>query len=250
MDFDSKWYEDDNFWHELKPLFFHSDRWANTPDQVDRMVNLLDVRPGSRVLDLCCGTGRHSLELARRGYAVTGVDRTAEYLEEARASAENEGLEIEFKQADMREFREKSKFDVAVNIFTSFGYFEKIDDDRRVIENICISLKENGRLLIDTVGKEAVARDFKPSDWQRYDDGSIVLEERSVLDNWSKIGSKWTVIKNGLQKEFRFVLRCYSAAELQSLFAEAGFRESSCYGSLSGIPYDSQAKRLVIVGKK
>jgi len=250
MEFDSQWYENEDLWHELKPFFFHSERWANTAEQVDRIINLLDLQQGARIVDLCCGPGRHSLELARRGYAVTGIDRTAEYLDEARAAAKSEGLEIDFRQADMREFRDKDMFDAAINMFTSFGYFEDIEDDRRVVENVYISLKHNGKFLMDTIGKEAVARDFKPSDWHRYEDGSIVLEERSVLDNWSKTASRWTIIRNGVQREFEFILRCYSAAEMQSLFSETGFSESTCYGGLSGVPYDHEAKRLVIVGKK
>ena len=250
MDHDPRWYENEDFWRELRPMFFNPERWASTVDQVDKIVELLDLQPGARILDLCCGPGRHSLEFARRGYFVTGIDRTAEYLDEARASADKEGLSIEFKQIDMRDFRDESAFDAALNIFTSFGYFDNPEDDRRVIENISASLRVHGKCVIDTIGKEVVARNFRQSDWHRDGDGTIIIEERSICEDWSRINNTWTIIRDGNQKEFEFTLRCYSAVELASLLTEGGFSNVNCYGGLSGNCYDHEASRLVVVGEK
>lgn len=101
------WFEDEEFWREFKPILFHGGRVEKTQEQVDRFEEFLGLRRGDKVLDQCCGIGRHSLELARRGYEVTGVDLCRGYLEKAREEAEKEGLNVEFVREDMREFERK-----------------------------------------------------------------------------------------------------------------------------------------------
>ena len=144
------------------------------------------------MLDLACGPGRHSIELARRGYRVTGVDRTSSYVEHARRRATEAGLDIEFVAEDMRSFSRPEAFDMAINLFSSFGYFDDEADHRRVMENVHASLKPGGRLVLEIVGREAIALRFGPAAVHRYPDGTVVVEERQILDNWERIGSTWT----------------------------------------------------------
>ena len=87
------WYEDAEFWQMLQPAIFDTERLRQGPAEVNDIVGLLDLRGGERICDLCCGVGRHSLELARRGYKVTAVDRTKRYLAEAQAKAKAEARE-------------------------------------------------------------------------------------------------------------------------------------------------------------
>ncbi len=149
----------------------------------------------------------------------------------------------------MRNFYKENCFDFIINMFTSFGFFEKMDDDKRVIENSYISLKNGGKLLIDMLGKEILARIFRERDWYKIEDFTI-LEERKILGDFEKIESKWIVIKNNEIKEFKIRLRLYSAFEIKSLFKECGFRNIEIYGDLNGSPYDNKASRLIVVGIK
>lgn len=89
------WYEKDNWWELMAPVLFSAFRWENTAAEVDRFLSLVGLSPGSAVLDLCCGEGRHSLELARRGFQVTGVDWTRCYLDKGVKLAEAEGLPVQ-----------------------------------------------------------------------------------------------------------------------------------------------------------
>ena len=89
------WHEQDGFWETVAPILFAERRWLDTPAEVDQVVSLLGIGSGAHILDLCCGVGRHSLELARRGFRVTGVDRTRPYLDRASKQAEAEGLDFE-----------------------------------------------------------------------------------------------------------------------------------------------------------
>jgi SAM-dependent methyltransferase len=202
-----------------------------------------------KILDLCCGIGRHSLEFARRGFHVTGVDRTKSYLDKARQKAKTEKLNIEFINEDMRKFCRADTFDVVINMFTSFGYFEDADNDRQVVENVYRSLKSDGKFLIEIMGKELVARDFRERDWNEIN-GVIILEDRKLLNNWEKIESRWIILKDGQQVEHKFVLRLYSAVEISSLLKQCGFSDVEIYGSLEGINYDHKANRLVAVARK
>ena len=243
------WYEQDGFWQTFEATIFDAERRALAPTEVERVIELLALEPGQRICDLCCGVGRHSLEMARRGFQVTAVDRTERYIEEARRVGKAEGLAIEFVREDMRDFCRPDTFDAMLNLFTSFGYFDAQRDDRRTLENAYRSLRKGGRLILDLMSKEIMARLFGPRDWRRVD-GGILLEDRKIVDDWGRIENTWTLIKDGEQKQGFFSHRLYSATELRRLLEACGFRDVAAYGSLAGVPYDEKAERLVIVGRK
>jgi SAM-dependent methyltransferase len=243
------WHDQDQFWGLFEPFLFNEQRQSNAKIEVDNLIKLLDINEGDRVLDLCCGTGRHSLELARRGYAVVGVDRTADYIAKARQMAKGEGLGGEFVLGDMRKFCRPESFDVIINMFGSFGYFEDEADDRRVVANMNASLGPGGRFLIETAGKEIVAKNFQAKDWYE-DNDTLVLMERQPTHDWRRIHNRWIVIQEGQRYEYSVSVRSFSAAELSSHFYECGFSTVQVYGDLEGIEYNHEAKRLIVVGTK
>ena len=243
------WYDEDTFWETVAPLLFSERRWADAPKEVEDIVSLVGISAGSSVLDLCCGVGRHSLELSRRGFHVTGVDRTPAYLERARQVADEEGLDTEFVQDDMRTFCRSEAFDAVVNLFTSFGYFEDPVDDRRVLANVYRSLKRGGVFLLDLMGKEVLARVFRERIW-REEQGIIILEEPRISRNWGWIENRWILIRDGEKQEFNISLRIYSAVEISALLRDCGFAAVDAHGDVKGAPYDHRAERLVVVARK
>ena len=242
------WHEQDDFW-ETVPLF-SPERMEVAPHEVDLIVAMLGLQPDAAVLDLCCGVGRHSLEFARRGYTVTGVDRTASYLQTARGVAEAEGLTAEWIEADAREFMRPRAFDLAINLFTSFGYFEDPAEDRQVAENLFRSLKPGGALVMDLMGKERLARIFNPRSWDELPDGSLFLQERKICDDWTWIENRWILIKDGQPREFTLGHRLYDGAGLRTLLLDSGFESVTLHGDLDGTPYDNDARRLIAVARK
>lgn len=243
------WYEQDGLWKTVAPALFSSDRMLSARQEVEQIVSLLALQPGTSICDLCCGPGRHSLELGRLGYCVTGVDRTGLYIEEAKKKADEQQLNIRFVQEDMRRFCETNAFDAVINVFTSFGFFEDAADDKRVLENVYKSLKDGGKFLIDIMGKEVLARIFQEQRWREEDD-VIILEEAKVSEDWSSVDSRWIIIKDDKRDECRFSLRLYSAAELGELLKSCGFGQVEFFGDLSGSAYDKTAKRLVVAAHK
>jgi SAM-dependent methyltransferase len=244
------WYENDEFWECFRGAMFTPERWESAPEEVDHALALLGIDDGARILDLCCGPGRHTLELARRGYRVTAVDRTARFLRDLSRAAADQHLRVETVQQDMRTFRRPDAFDAAVNLFTSFGYFRDRQDDRRVAQNLFDSLQPGAPLLMEMTAKEVLARIFQPRSWEQLDDGSIALQERQLADDWSWIDNRWILIRDGERTEYHLGHRLYSAHELKSLLAGVGFHQIRACGHLSGIPYDNEAKRLVVVASK
>lgn len=243
------WHEDDSFWELLAPHMFPPERMAAAASDVDNIIGLTGLAPGAAVLDLCCGPGRHALELARRGFRVTGVDRTARHLEKAQTAAATEDLDIEFVLADARQFTRPASFDLALNLFTSFGYFADPADDLRVARNLHDSLRPGGRLVMELMGKEVLARIFQPRSWEEAD-GAILLQERTVCQDWGWIQNRWILLSEGKAREWSVGHRLYSAVELKNLLRDAGFTACAAFGSLAKAPYDHQAQRLVIMATR
>lgn len=115
------------------------------------MIKALKLLPGAKLLDVACGTGRHSIGLARQGYQVTGLDYSSSYIEEARKNSRRSGVSPRFVRGDMRAIPYYGEFDAAVNLWTSFGYFPSLSDDRRALRSICRALKPGGKFLIELV---------------------------------------------------------------------------------------------------
>lgn len=241
------WHEDDAFWTQNGPQMFTGKRLEGTAKEIDGVLALLSLSPGSSILDLPCGPGRHSMELAARGYRVTAVDRTREYLDGARRKADAANLSIEWIQDDMRHFVRPSAFDAVINYYTSFGYFADPEDDRRVLQNFRTSLKPGGTLLLELLGKEILARTFKPKTWQQEPDGTLILFDNKICQNWTWLEGRWMHVRDGRVDTHCISHRIYSAAELLALLKEVGFGECRVYGSITGTPYDHEAERMVIV---
>lgn len=243
------WYDDDGFWEAASSSLFGDDAWQTAAADAGQLVALLGLETGDSILDLGCGPGRYALPLAGLGLSVTGVDRTAPYLDEARQRADAAGLDVELVRADMREFRRPRAFDAAISMLTSFGYFEDPEDDLRVLRNVFESLKPGGVLLIDTVGKEILGRIFQARDWKRVGE-EVWLFERRPVRAWSWMENTWTRIRDGVVEEYEIGHRLFSALELASMAQASGFPETVAYGDLEGKPYDENADRLVVLARK
>lgn len=110
---------------------FFDKRFEEAEEQVEKLLALLELQGGS-VLDLCCGPGRHAIPLTKRGFTVTGVDITPFLIERAKKNALAENVQIEWVLEDMRDFVRPGAYDLVLNMFTSFGYFDNKRDDLRM----------------------------------------------------------------------------------------------------------------------
>jgi hypothetical protein len=136
------------------------------------------------------------------------------------------------------------------NLFTSFGYFGEVEEDLAVLKNVFNSLTPGGCFVIDLMGKEIIARGFSPSAVDELPDGSILVQMREITADWYRIRSHWLLVREQKLTEVRFDHALYSGRELADLLKQAGFERVKLFGSLQGIPYDVNAKRLVAVAMK
>ena len=244
-----EWFDDDAFWQDVSPFLFPEARVQEAVEQVEHAVALA-APPGRIALDLCCGPGRCSMALAQKGFMVTGVDRTKHFLIKAKTRARAAGLEIEWVQADMRDFLRPDAFHLVLSMFTSFGYFQDPADNAGVLRNILASLRPGGACLIDVMGKEQLAGRFQETTSIRLPNGSVLLQRHEIVDDWTRVKNDWIVVRKGRAKNFAFSHTIYSAQELRWLLEEAGFVNVQVYGSLAGELYGRSSPRLVVVGRK
>src|SRR5580704_8947579 len=181
---------------------------------------------------------------------VTGVDRTRFLLDKARERATQAGATVEWVQQDMREFVRPDAFELALNVYTSFGYFDDPAENRRVLENILASLKPGGTFVFEHISKELLAGRFQPTQADTLTDGSVMIQRRNVIDDWSRIDVEWIILEGANATSFRLRHWLYSAREIRDLFASVGFNDIAIYGGFDGSPYGPQATRLVAVARK
>ncbi|HOX23031.1 MAG TPA: class I SAM-dependent methyltransferase [Elusimicrobiales bacterium] len=213
------------------------------------MARALGLKKGMKLLDLCCGPGRHSLEFSKRGMEVTGVDATPQYLAQARGLAKKRRLAVRFLKADMRRLRFNSEFDAAINAFSSFGYFSP-EGDRRVLAGVFRALKPGGVFLLDMMDRAWLEKNFRPRSWEQLEDGSYRLFEDSCNPKTGVLTGAWTVLRRRAAPKTRGLrLNLYDERSLRALLRKAGFRPLKRWRALSAKSGGAN-NRLVLLARK
>jgi SAM-dependent methyltransferase len=223
-----------------------------TKREVDFVVDKLERGEGAALLDVACGHGRHSLELARRGFRVVGVDLSPRSLEIAREAAQREQLDVDFVQLDARELSFDGEFDAAINLFTSaLGYFDDEADNQRVVDGVARALRHGGTFLVDTINLLSLARGFEPLRWEEFDSGTVMVERRRFDFHRGRSLADWTFIRpDGTRREVTHSLRVYAPHELIAMFERAGLDVVGSWGNWEGAELGFDAWRLILRGDK
>ena len=247
------WFENESFWVQYAPIMFDTSRWKEASAVAEGIFKLVGAGRSPqelKIFDAGCGLGRIAVELAVLGAQVTGVDLIKPFLDAAAEAAAAENVTIEWVQADLREFVRPAAFDIAVNMYTSFGYCKTIEDDALIIRNIAQSLKTGGCFVLEMVGREIAVRDFTAGEWFERG-GYTVLTEFTVEGAWEGLRSHWQLYsKDGLRADHTFVQRLYAATELRQLMLSAGFTSVEIYGDFDRSPYNERARTMILVGRK
>jgi SAM-dependent methyltransferase len=218
-----------------------------TPIEIAQLEGFLQIRPPLRILDLPCGQGRHAIELARRGYDVTGVDLSPFLLNVAETRAREAGVAVRWQLGDMRHAFDGEPFDLIINLFTSFGYFAEPADDRLVVRAAAAMLKAGGRFLLEVINGDRLMANFQEREW--FTVGQIAAMERRALD----VSARRMVVERTVSsKKHREVnlhaLRLYGGRELLELLASEGFDRVELFGDWNGEPLTPNSLRVLAVG--
>lgn len=248
-----KWFADQEYWEANRRFIWSEKRVEMSFDAAESIARLLEMKPGSSLLDLACGFGRHTLALSALGYRVTGVDLNPAFIAEASRKARDEHRDARFLCADMRDFRERESFDNILILYNSFGYFEDSEDDEKVIENCFHSLKPGGKLLIQSVTREllmAIRPERNVRYWHEEGEGRFRLEETEANEDWTWNTTRWIVLCGSERREYRYGMRIHSLEEYLDLLVSKGFGGFQTFGGFSGRPYEKGKGHLTLVAVK
>jgi SAM-dependent methyltransferase len=240
----------DSYFQELYLRIFDAIQTAeHTAQEVAWIMTALDLRPGARILDLCCGQGRHAALLARAGYLVTGLDHSAFLLKQAQQATSEAGVEVRLVQADMRRLPWRGEFDACVNLFTSFGYFEEEADNQQVLHQVHDTLKPGGTLLLDLSNRDYYLTHLCPRAWRR-GGKAVILEETAFDPITCRFTMTSTWLEGGRAESLAYSVRYYTVPELQGMLQAAGLTPIATYGNFDGSVLSLDSQRLIIVARK
>lgn len=245
----SAWWQtqfDAHYLHEYEPIFdLVEDR-----RQVARLVDVLELPSGARILDCPCGQGRHAHLLAEAGFDVDGLDYSDPLLEVARKRGV--GRTLRYTQGDMRKLPKKwtGKFDAVLNLFTSFGFFDNPNDDLTVLEEFARVLKPGGVLVWQGGSRDGVMARFLSRDWWSTADGTVFGQEREFdpLSGFLEITSTWRGPRGDGERTHR--IRLYSASELALRMRDVGLVVEQAFDSFTPRPLTRRSSEMLLIARK
>ncbi|MBI3520033.1 MAG: class I SAM-dependent methyltransferase [Bacteroidetes bacterium] len=236
----SSWF-DTSYYH----ILYKNRDYTEASLFIDNITQYLKLKPGSMCWDLCCGKGRHSIYLNKKGYRVIGTDLSEHSICEASQSA-NETLE--FYQHDMRKLFRTNYFDTVFNLFTSFGYFEKREDDLHVFDSVQKALKSGGLFVFDYLNSEYIKRILVESDHKTMDGITFAITKK-IENN--------TIIKNinftdkGNEYHFEERVKLFDKAYFEGLAKACNLNIVNTFGNYQLQEFDlNTSPRLILVLQK
>lgn len=245
-----------DWYRKIWTLDIQNQSWVeDTKRQVTFLIDELKLQGGEKILDLACGFGRHSLELARRGFAVTGVDITPDYIQYAREQAESEGLDARFLCADIREVGFESEFDLVLNMADgAVGYLENDAENRKIFAVVSKALKPGGRHFMDIMNGSYAEKHFPCKLWDAGEKGL-------TLSNFEWNDKTRTLIYGQLDFEYGKALkkpemtegnpiRLYTLAEIAEIMSSVGMKVINSYADFTGKPSSDKDIQLMVYSQK
>lgn len=247
-------FKSERFFREAWPTISQAvEPAAEAARTVDWIVARAALKPGAHVLDAPCGFGRHSVEFARRGFVVTGVDFNETELDRAREAARAAGVELRLLCQDMRDMDFQGEFDLAVNLFSSIGYFSD-DEDRMLIDRFWRALRPGGVFVIDTRNRDQCVRSLPAEERRRFENWTLRIENffDPATSRWT--ARWWRLEDDGVGGSGTLIgeseIRLYAAHELRAMLRPDRWSRVDLYGGLDGTPFSLDAPRLVVVACK
>ena len=239
-------YFDARYLTEYEPLFND----GQDRRDVARLIDLLALPVGARILDVPCGQGRHARLLAEAGYAVDALDYSAHLLGVARAQGARDGLH--YRRGDMRALpvRWTHRFDAVMNVFTSFGFFLHPSDDRRVLREFARVLKPGGTFVWHGASRDGVMARFLDRDWWHTADETFVAHERTFdpLSGVLTVDVQWRGSAGPGHRTYR--IRLYTATALAAMLADEGIVIEEAFDGWTPRPLTRRSGEMVLIGRK
>ncbi len=231
----------------------HLSLQERTMEDVDGVEKLLSLNGGESILDVPCGYGRHSIELALRGFSVIGSDINSAHLSTARERAKARGIDVVFRKENMLSINYENEFDAVINMCYSFGFFESDAENMQVLENFYSALRGGGKFLMHTdVNLPRVrAGKFKESEFRTLSSGKKLEIEEKFNPSTSRMAGYWKIISPDGKVERRdYSVRVYEKDEFIDMCKQVGFLSCEAFCDWTGRPYSEMEQEIMFVATK
>ena len=233
------------FGNEYLTVYAHRDN-----DEAQQLIQLIHsyiyLDKDSKILDLCCGQGRHALILAREGYQVYGIDLSRKLLEIAKYK-KNPDQAAYFIQADMRSLPAVNSFDLLLNLFTSFGYFETDEENKSVFLQFYQALKDGRYFVFDYFNDRFISESLVPFHKEKI--GDVLVEQERIIEG-SRVQKKIRITKNGRHSTFFESVQMYNPDQIFKMLDDSNLSIDYVFGDYQGAVFEKNSPRLIVIGKK
>ncbi len=237
------WFNSEDYLSVYRP---HDE--AEARKSIDLILSCIKINSNAKVLDMGCGAGRHSLVLAEKGFDVTAVDLSEFLIDFAKNNAARTNLNVNFVHCDFRKYKPTENFDLAVNLFSSFGYFEKDNENFQICNTIFNCLNPDGYFVMDFLNKSFVEKKLIPVSVDENSERTIV-QKRTI--EGERVVKKIMIQRNGIEKRYFESVRLYSKEELLNALSSIGFSERKIFGDFDGNNFDLETSpRIIIIVQK
>ena len=222
----------------------------DTLRETDFIQNVLPRR--GITLDLCCGTGRHSIALSQRGLNMVGLDLSKNLLMISKRRMKREEVEFPLVRADMCYFPFRQQvFDAVISMFTSFGYLPSESEDLKSFMEVQRTLQKGGQFLLDVANRDYIIRVFQEKEWAEFEP-FYMLEKRSLDLQTSRLISQWTIIRKGTKeaKSLQHIVRLYTVKGLKKMLGKTGLTVREVYGGYDGKEFSSDSSRMIVLAER
>lgn len=241
------WFEDWFNTDEYLNVYKHRNE-TDAEDHIKLILKTVSLNDDAKILDMACGSGRHSIMLARKGYDITAVDLSSNLLSVAKANAAKEKLKINFIQSDIRTFDTPQKFDLIINLFTSFGYFDTDAENFSVLKKAYDYIKKDGYFVLDYFNTNYLTNNLIAYSKEQMGNSEFI-QERKIEEQ--RVVKKISIIKNGITKEFEESVRMYDKNELAKVLINIGFDIYKTFGDFLGSDFNViNSPRVIFICRK
>lgn len=237
-----KWFESPDY------LTVYSHRDENDADRLTKLIlDNVTLPPGSKILDAGCGAGRHVLKFSEAGFKTFGFDLSINLLKQAKQNLIKNGKEVNLFRSDVREAYVKKEFNMVLNLFTSFGYFDSDEENFLFIKNAVNFLLPEGYYVLDYFNKDYLENNLVKES-EREVGKYIVKEERKIVED--RIVKHIVIRYNGTKKEFKESVKIYEPSTLIEIFSESGYTLHKLFGNYDGDDFNGlKSERFIAIFK-
>lgn len=231
-------------------LYFYESALSEhkTNRECDYIERHCELKGKGKILDLACGHGRHSIEFAKRGYSVEGVDINKEFIQIAKNNSQEKGLKVKFVEEDILEIEHEEDFDIVLFLFNSLGFFNR-QDSERIFKKINQCLVEGGRVFLDIKNRDHIVKELKP--YEIYEKGEDLMIDRLSFNPIKGTTTNIrTYIKDGKRYEAPFTMYSYNYSDLEQFLRGTELKIKKVLGGWKDERFDSESRRIVVILEK